>query len=150
MSTTVKIILAVIVGFALLLFVIIGGAVYWWSQHSQEFLDAGKNAYKDGEEFGKKTDNRGCVAETIARHKVSPGFQTSIADNIFLRACLNKSRPTTGFCDAVPKRTEFIKSGQWQKVQCTQAGLSDSYCPQLFSQVQQFCEEDFKQPQQKE
>jgi hypothetical protein len=146
MSTTVKIILGVVVAFVLLLFIIIGGAVYWWTQHSQEFLDAGKNAVKEGEEFGRKTDSRGCLAETVTRHKRDPGFQSSIADNLFLRSCLKNSTPTPGFCNGIPKRTEFIKSAEWQQAQCKQVGLSDSYCPQIFTQVQQYCEEDLKQP----
>lgn len=149
MSTTVKVILVLVACFLLSIVAVVGGAVYWWSQHGQEYLEAGKNSYEEGAAFGKTTDNQGCVAETISRHKASPGFKTSIANNIFLRSCLNNSRPTNGFCEAIPKRTEFIKSAQWQKEQCSQAGLSDSYCPQLFSQVQQFCEEDAKKTREK-
>lgn len=141
MSTTVKILLVLAACFLLSIVVIVGGAAYWWSQHSQEYLDAGKRSFEEGAAFGRTTDNQGCVSEAISRHKANPGFKDAIANNIFLRSCLNKSRPTSGFCEAIPKRTEFIKSAQWQKQQCSDAGLSDSYCPQLFSQVQQYCEE---------
>lgn len=142
MSTTVKVLLVLAVCFILSIVAIAGGAVYWWTQHGQEYLDAGKKSYEEGTAFGKKTDNQGCVTEALARHKANPGFKESIANNIFFRSCLKSSRPTDGFCEAVPKRTEFIKSAQWQKEQCTKAGFNDSYCPQLYSQVQLYCEED--------
>ena len=64
-----------------------------------------------------------------------------IKTNLCLRACLEKSRPTPGFCDAVPRRTEFIKSAQWQLQQCGHYNLkTENQCGQLFQQVQQFCE----------
>jgi len=59
---------------------------------------------------------------------------------LFLRACLDSSRPTPGFCDDVPKQLEFIKAAQWQMQQCKQYGLSaEKQCGQLFTQVQTFC-----------
>lgn len=142
MSTTVKILLVLAVCFILSIVAVVGGAVYWWTQHSQEYLDAGRKSYEEGAAFGRMTDSQGCVTEAISRHKANPGFKEAIANNIFFRSCLKNSRLTQGFCEAIPKRTEFIKSAQWQKERCAQAGLSDSYCPQLFAQVQLYCEED--------
>jgi hypothetical protein len=54
---------------------------------------------------------------------------------------LDESKPTTGFCESVPKATEFMKSAEWQLEQCRRVDLAkDSYCRQLFQPVQQFCE----------
>jgi hypothetical protein len=58
-----------------------------------------------------------------------------------MRMCLEASRPTPGFCDEVPKATEFMKSAEWRLKQCRQAGLGgDNNCQNLFTPVQQFCE----------
>jgi hypothetical protein len=63
-----------------------------------------------------------------------------ISNSIFTRACLDASRSTPNFCADVPKATEFIKSGEWRKAQCSRVDLSkDSYCQQLFQPVQEFC-----------
>jgi hypothetical protein len=57
-----------------------------------------------------------------------------------MQACLDTSSPTEGFCDEVPKETEFIKSGQWRAEQCQRVNLSsDQYCQQLFAPMQRFC-----------
>ncbi|MCA1594076.1 MAG: hypothetical protein LC754_15780 [Acidobacteria bacterium] len=85
---------------------------------------------------------RSCLTEGVARHRQSQGFGDLIKTNLFLRACLDASRPTPGFCDDVPGQMEFIKGAQWQMQQCKQYGLStEKQCGQLFQTVQQFCRE---------
>jgi hypothetical protein len=65
-----------------------------------------------------------------------------VRNTIFLRTCLDASRPTPGFCDDVPRQFEFMKSAQWQLQQCRHYGLPpEKQCGQLFQQVQQFCEQ---------
>jgi hypothetical protein len=65
-----------------------------------------------------------------------------IKNMLFMRACLDASRPTPGFCDEVPRRLEFVRSAEWELQQCKRYGLSpEKQCQQLFQQVQQFCEE---------
>jgi hypothetical protein len=94
----------------------------------------------EGQDFGSSTDNQGCVDQSISRYKKEPGFSTAISTGIFMRTCLDASKSTPGFCDSVPKETEFIKSGKWRAEQCRNYGLAgDSYCQNLFQPVQQFC-----------
>ncbi len=140
MSRTIKIILIVGGSVALLFVIVVGAGVYLLSKHGGEYLEAGKRTIEEGEQAGRRTDNAGCLREALARHKQNPSFTNSIANNLFLRGCLEASRPTEGFCDDVPKPTEFVKAAQWQIRRWQQAGLSDNYCKQLFSQVQSFCE----------
>jgi hypothetical protein len=114
--------------------------VVWWSHNKDKFLGSVKEAMTEGRAFGRTTDNQGCVDESLARYKKDPGFGRVISTNLFDTACLETSRPTPGFCNDVPKETEFIKSGQWRVDQCRRVDLSsDSYCKQLFQPVQQFC-----------
>lgn len=118
----------------------IGVGIYWFSTHGRELLDKSMQSMADGRKFGAGTDNEGCVTESTSRYKQSPGFNSALSTQLFLQGCLQASRETTGFCDTVPKRTEFIKSASWQAEQCSRHDLRDSYCPQIFAQVQTFCD----------
>lgn len=119
----------------------IGAGVYWWSNNKDALIAKGKAVVAEGQEAGRHTDNQGCVDQSVARYKAEPGFTSGISTSIFLQTCLQASKPTPGFCDTVPKETEFIKAGQWQLAQCQQVGLgSDQYCRQLFQTVQRFCD----------
>ncbi|HVF56736.1 MAG TPA: hypothetical protein VM934_11330 [Pyrinomonadaceae bacterium] len=141
MSKTVKVLL--IIGVVLLLgaIAVVGLGVYAWKKYGTGLVESGKQSYEEGRTYGARTDNEGCLTESISRHKTSHGFGDLIRTNVFLNSCLVASRPTPGFCDGVPKRTEFIKSAQWQASQCSKYGLSnENQCGQLFAQVQQYCD----------
>ena len=100
-----------------------------------------KALVEEGQEAGRKTDNQGCVDQAVARYKGEPGFTNGISSGIFMESCLRVSSPTPGFCNEVPRETEFIKSGKWQQAQCERVGLgSDQYCRQLFQGVERFCD----------
>jgi hypothetical protein len=134
-------VLIIIVVLGLLLVVgVIGAGVYWWSNNKDALIERGKAVVAEGQEAGHHTDNQGCVDQSVARYKAEPGFTNGISSSIFMQSCLHASRPTPGFCDGVPKETEFIKSGQWQVAQCERVGLaSDQYCRQLFQTVERYC-----------
>ena len=88
----------------------------------------------------RNTDNQGCVDESISRYKKEPGFSNGISTGIFIRVCLDASRPIPNFCTDVPKPTDFIKAAQWRVEQCRRVDLAkDSYCQQLFQQVEDYC-----------
>jgi hypothetical protein len=123
------------------------GGVVWWSRNKDKLMGRAKEMVTEGREFGRSTDNQGCVDETVSRYKKEPGFTAVISNSIFTRACLDTSRPTDGFCNDVPKVSEFMKSAEWRKSQCTRVDLaSDSYCPQMFQPVQEFCEKGPRKP----
>ena len=129
----------------LIIIVLVVGAVvagvYWVSRNKDAWLAKAKEVATEGRDFGRNADDRGCVDESISRYKKEPGFSSSIATSIFMQTCLQNSRRTPGFCDEVPKETEFMRSARWRVDQCQRVDLSrDSYCQQLFSPVQKFCE----------
>src|SRR6266478_8598275 len=138
-----KALLAVAIIAVLLVVGVIVGGVVWWSRNKNKLMGRAKEVMTEGREFGRSSDNQGCVDETMARYKKEPGFASGISASIFSRACLDASRPTPGFCANVPKPTEFIKSGQWRVEQCRRVDLSkDSYCQQMFQPVQVFCQRE--------
>jgi len=122
--------------------VIIGGAAgtYWWSKHGRPFVESGRKARIEGEQVGEETDDQGCLDEALVRHKRSRGLAQSIGHSLFLKGCLSASEPTSGFCDQVPKGKDAAESARWRTTKCAGAGLSDPACPQLFAQVQEYCE----------
>jgi hypothetical protein len=142
-----KALLAVVIIIVLLVVGVIVGGVVWWSRNKDKLLARGKEVMTEGRDFGRNTDNQGCVDESMSRYKKEPGFTSAISTSLFTRACLDASRATPGFCSDVPKPTEFIKSGQWRVEQCRRVDLSkDSYCQQLFQPVQEFCERGARKP----
>jgi hypothetical protein len=132
----------IIVGIVLVLLVVgvIGAGVYWWSQNKDALIARGQAQVTEGRNAGLATDNQGCVDQSILRYKAEPGIAGVIAANIFMQTCLEASRPTPGFCDEVPRETEFMKSSEWRVAQCNRVDISDKYCQQLFAPVQRFCQ----------
>jgi hypothetical protein len=136
-----KVLLIVAVVIVVLVLGCIGAGIYYVSRNKDAWLARGKAVATEGRDFGRGSDNQGCVDESISRYKKEPGFGSAISNSIFMQSCLDSSRPTPNFCADVPKATEFMKSAQWRVEQCRKIDLSsDSYCQQLFQPVQQFCE----------
>src|SRR5215471_11865774 len=99
-AKTLLIILGVVVVLA------IGGiiiGVIYVASNKDAWLAKGKEVMTEGRDFGGKTDNQGCVDESITRYKKEPGISTTISTSLFMRACLESSRSTPGFCDEVPR-----------------------------------------------
>ena len=141
MSTAGKVVLVISLCLLLLIIGVVCGGVYWWSHHGRQAVEAAGNAMNEGTEAGKKTDNQGCVDQSLARYKKNPGFAGGISTNLFLMGCLEESSPTPGFCDDVPRPMEILKSASWQIQKCKDAGVpADPYNRQIFAGVQQYCE----------
>jgi hypothetical protein len=137
-----KVLLIVAIIIIVLIVAVVGAGVYWWMRNKDALIARAQEVATEAKDFGSHSDNQGCVDESIARYKREPGLKNRISTGVFMRMCLDESRPTPGFCDEVPRVTEFIKSARWRIEQCERIGLArDSYCQQLFQQVQSFCEE---------
>jgi len=136
--------LLIVLGIIIVLVVgVVVAGVYYVSRNKDAWLAKGKEVMAEGREFGRKTDNQGCVDESVSRYKKDPGLTAIISNSLFTRACLDVSRATPGFCDDVPKQTDFVKTARWRVAQCQRVKLAnDSNCPNLFTPVQQFCESE--------
>jgi len=140
--TWLKVLLIIAIVIVLLVVGVIGFGAVWWMRNKDELMSRAEKVVTEAKDFGANSDNQGCVDEAVARYKREPGFTNAISTAIFMRPCLDASRATPGFCEHVPKPTEFTKSAQWRTEQCRRVDLSrDSYCQQLFQPVQQFCDD---------
>jgi len=141
MPTWLKVVLAVV---GLLVVLVVAAAVVTFvvvRRYGPGLVEAGKQAVEEAHDYGRRTDNESCVNEAAARHSRTEGIGAMIKNGIFLRGCLEASRPTPGFCDAVPNRFEFVRIAQWQLEECRRYSLPpEKQCGQLFQQVQEFCE----------
>ena len=133
-----------LIGFGVVLLlavIVIGAGVFYVMRNKDAWMAKAKEVAEEGKRFGETADNQGCVDEGVNRYKKAPGITAVISNTVFMRMCLEASKPTPGFCDEVPRATEFMKSAEWRLKQCRQAGLqSDSNCQNLFTPIQQFCE----------
>ena len=141
MPTWMKVLL--IVG-VLVVLLMVGGVVaaYFLARaYGPGLMEAGQQTYNEGVEYGKRTDNEGCLNEAAARQARVEGFTDMVRNGIFMQSCLEASRPTPGFCDGVPRQMEIMKGVAWQQQQCKRFGLTtEQQCGQLFQGVQRFCE----------
>jgi hypothetical protein len=136
-----KALLIVAIIVVLLIVGLIGAGVFWWMRNKDALMARAKEVVTEAKDFGSHTDNQGCVDGSISRYKKDPGFSSAISNSVFMRTCLDASKPTPGFCSDVPRKTEFMKSAEWRRDQCKRIDLSkDNYCQQLFQPVQEFCE----------
>ena len=142
MPTWVKVILVIIIVAVVLG---IGAAVAGFfivRRYGPELIRENRQALEEGREYGRLTDDVGCLNEAVARQTRVTGFRDMLKNNFFTRACLESARPTPGFCEGVPRRFEFVKGVAWQAQQCEKYGLRpETQCAQFFQQIQQYCDE---------
>ncbi|HEY6401976.1 MAG TPA: hypothetical protein VI479_11240 [Blastocatellia bacterium] len=148
MSKTVAIILSVIGGLFLLGIIVVGGFVYWVYQNKDKFVQSAEQVFKEGKEFGEKTNNEGCIKEALSRHKRDKSLTGRVSTGAFLSVCLPVSEPSPGFCDGVPPEKEVLKSINWRLQKCSDVELqNDQGCQQLFSVVQKYCNRSMDPPE---
>jgi hypothetical protein len=140
MPTWLKVVLALVLVCLLGVVALVGGLYYVGKKYGPQFVAGVEKGKEEGRDFGEQTDNQGCLDEGIARDRKAQGITDLMKSSVFLRACLDASRPTPHFCDDVPGVFEITKTIQWRKDQCELHDMKgDPGCDQLFQQVQQYC-----------
>jgi heme exporter protein D len=73
-----------------------------------------------GAEFGKLTDQAGCMQEGFLRSRSTTASEIAETDlnTSFATACLRSSRPTVDFCKDIPT----LDLDEWKNAQCQKAG----------------------------
>ena len=147
MPTWVKVVLVLVLVVAVLGIGAVIAGLLVARRYGPELVQENRQAMEEGQEYGRRTDDAGCLNEGVARQARVAGFRDMLKNNFFMRSCLEVARPTPGFCEGVPGRLEFMKSVGWQAEQCKRHGLGpEQQCSQFFQQIQQFCEERGRRP----
>jgi hypothetical protein len=142
MPTWVKVTLVIVLIVGVLGVAAVVGGLLIARRYGPELIQENRQAMEEGQEYGRRTDDVGCLNEGVARQARVTGFRDMLKNNFFTRSCLEAARATPEFCDEVPHRFEFAKSIGWQAQQCKRYGLGpETQCSQFFQQIQQFCEE---------
>jgi hypothetical protein len=90
-------------------------------------------ARDEGEKFGKATDQRGCLQESLRRLRGQrrdtflQRYRRGLTHN-FTTGCFQTSGATKEFCSGVPRPEEFTAALDRRVRQCVLAGLDDGAC----------------------
>ena len=100
-------------------------------------------AEKDGVEFGKGTDQAGCLNEARRRLAVASKSGDIIKrrqTQLFLYGCFQSSRSTPDFCANTPKQDSFFDVQKWSNERCREIGEGDDdACVSLYMEVSDVC-----------
>ena len=100
-------------------------------------------AEKDGVEFGKGTDQAGCLTEAKRRLQVASKSGDIIKrrqTQLFLYGCFQTSRSTPDFCVNAPKEDSFFDVQEWSTERCREIGAGDDdACVSLYTEVSDVC-----------
>ena len=142
MSKSVKIILIVVGILAFLGAACVGGLAflgYYFVDHEGVIKST-----KEGEEFGKTTDNLGCQTKVLSIIKPLREIDLNgiLKAEYFFEGCLETSRPTPNFCDGLPSDyVDILKDDKEKDAECAKLGFRDSNaCRQVMKKKLDFCD----------
>lgn len=103
----------------------------------KDYAEQYSAALAEGREFGKGTNQDGCIHEGMSRLKgvEEPSIKQLAVNGVFVRECLSVSKPTPGFCVGVPS----VPYRDWIADQCKQIGRTDAVCLGVFDAKHTFC-----------
>ena len=132
-------------GIVALLFVVgigalIGVVLYFTS--GKDFDQQYEVKKVEGREFGKTTEQQGCMQEGLKRAKTIKAYNINpvMFNKAFVEECLKASRPTQGFCDGVPSKWNPTSS-DWEVKQCDKIRMDELQmgCKAVFDVKVDFC-----------
>lgn len=131
-----------------ILLLLVVAAIYGWLNRESWLVDFNQERAlktiqfkQDGQAFGETASQQECLDQALSQFDGCLGFSCTVNQGVFLKACLNQSEVTDGFCDGVPeyreKPTEDDKS--WAKYYCRDHNIKGEGCGLLMKQQQFFC-----------
>jgi len=146
MTKTTKLVLLGISGIVVLIIaVIVGGMLFLMFSSAGQRMSQRLDAMEaQGTEFGKTTDQRGCLTEGLARGKKITDITSQVGNRDFVRGCLRSSQASPGFCDDVPSIVGKMFT-DWEAKQCEKIGSPTVACQDVMKEVILFC--GLKRPQ---
>lgn len=136
MSKGWKIGLTIAASVMLLLMLGAGACVYYFSQLGKDI----QQDLKAGERFGETADEDACLKEAFTRSKGKNAISGTASATVFLVTCLEKSKPTPGFCNDVPSRQDKEAAKIWAGTKCQELGQNDMTCGAILGAVVGHCQ----------
>jgi hypothetical protein len=120
------------IGVLVLLAVIFAVAAGIWFRRNQGQFQAGA---LEGARFGMVRDEAACFDEGKRRAAEITDMAGAFRVGPFVRACLEYSRQTEGFCENVPPGRSVGETAVWQQHRCGEDGV----CKNVLTVVQSYC-----------
>ena len=134
MSSTLRVVLWIVGGLAVLLILVMVAGRLWWRGNSAAFQQAMEN----GHAAGARLTARQCVDSVLHRHAAASDFGQSMPQSLFLGGCLQTARQLPALCAESPDQG-IMASAQWTLRICHERGLSDRLCPTVLQPLLSAC-----------
>ncbi|HEY1697091.1 MAG TPA: hypothetical protein VGG39_33255 [Polyangiaceae bacterium] len=118
---------------------LVGGLVWWFSANGDRIAKDGREAETAGETFGATHAQSECVDDSLAQLGTcgSVDFMCEAMAKVRLQSCLSVARDD-GTCKKAP--TEIMKAATWANAECARRGQSGSQrCGRFLGGLAQAC-----------
>lgn len=145
MSTTVKVVLAVVAFFFLMIVGTCVGGYYWVKNNKDRWKAEAEGVMTEAVAYGKSHEERECLEASLTRLDACKGGALGAAKchamaGMFLDRCLPEARASAGFCEGVPPVGEILEGAQWSVGVCEGLGRAGQQpCGQLVSKLIPYC-----------
>lgn len=128
------------IGVVLTLIILVGIVVFMFTKSGKESDQRIHEQQRQGSEFGKTADQKGCIKEGLTRGSKIALLDISgaVANDYFVKGCLQTSRATPGFCNGVPSDFENVFS-KWTEKKCDTVDIPGPHCEGVFKEQIDFC-----------
>lgn len=140
MKKGTKIVIGFVIGLVITIGLIIGlvigglgGFIYLTDRAYKEGAEKEKQARVAGREFGRTSDQNGCIEKGFTLKREISTFDRVILD--FVGECLESSEPIPNFCDGVP---DYEVGSGWNAKQCEKVPI-DAPCHDTIYAKQSYC-----------
>jgi hypothetical protein len=141
MPTWAKVLLSIGCGVVLLTIAIGAGVYFYVNGHKDQWLAEGKKIQDEAQTFAAGKTTSDCVDESLRRLRDCSGIACEVRARVFLVGCLSAAGESPQLCDAVPPRSEIIRSVRWSLDECRRRGMPNSQpCSRLMQELQRDCD----------
>ncbi len=129
-----------VIYFVIFTFVLTIGSVFYVKSYKPGLVGDFNSTKSEAEQFGKTTDQLGCLASAIKRYDdCRDEFDCHMLNSLFLFGCLPASKPNIGFCQDVPNNQNEDATFAWIEKRCRLIERETIFCGQLFGVVIRHC-----------
>ena len=142
MTTTGKVVLGIGIALIVLTTMVVVAGYVAFNYIETSIHESVKADEQAGSEYGKATDQQGCIVEGLRRSRghYLTDYQAGNAVKAFTDICVKNAKPTASFCEGVP--SYGISEGRkWANNECGKAGYDESAttCVFVFLSKHGFC-----------
>jgi hypothetical protein len=135
-----KVLLVGCVIIALIMNIVMGALLFFVWVPPDDTRPENIKAIAEGRDFGKTTDQEGCMKEALDRAQSLSLWRSTAVTRVtfFLRGCLNGTSSTDTFCEGIPS---FWDLSNWDVEQCEKRHMDiiQTSCRKVFSEQRYFC-----------